>query len=114
MENVKQEGTFKIPAKKKPEVFETEAQQKAARMEPLISTKQEIPKVVISDNPEVEEVKEEVLEEEVVTMTEIVKEETPAVEEVVEETPAIEETTEVKEETKDEADNSENKEEKGE
>jgi hypothetical protein len=88
MENVKQEGTFKIPAKKKPEVFETEAQQKAARMEPLISTKQEIPKVVISDNPEVEEVKEEVLEEEVVTMTEIVKEETPAAEEVVEETPA--------------------------
>ena len=36
------------------------------------------------------------------------------VEEVVEETPAIEETPEVKEETKDEADNSENKEEKGE
>jgi large subunit ribosomal protein L17 len=36
------------------------------------------------------------------------------VEEVVEETPAIEETPEVKEETKGEADNSENKEEKGE
>tara|TARA_R110002072_G_scaffold112876_2_gene241973 strand:+ start:2827 stop:3927 length:1101 start_codon:yes stop_codon:yes gene_type:complete len=88
MENVKQEGTFKIPAKKKPEVIETESQQRAARMEPLINTKQEIPKVVISDNPEVEEVKEEVLEEEVVTMTEIAKEETPVVEEVVEETPA--------------------------
>lgn len=52
----------------------------------------------------------------------VVVEETPAtedvveakVEEVVEETPAIEETPEVKEETKDEADNSENKEEKGE
>jgi large subunit ribosomal protein L17 len=52
----------------------------------------------------------------------VVVEETPAtedvveakVEEVVEETPAIEETAEVKEETKDEADNSENKEEKGE
>ena len=52
----------------------------------------------------------------------VVAEETPAtedaveakVEEVVEETPAIEETPEVKEETKDEADNSENKEEKGE
>jgi len=51
-----------------------------------------------------------------------VVEETPAtedvveakVEEVVEETPAIEETLEVKEETKDEADSSENKEEKGE
>jgi large subunit ribosomal protein L17 len=36
------------------------------------------------------------------------------VEEVVEETPALEETPEVKEETKDESDNSENKEEKGE
>ena len=52
----------------------------------------------------------------------VVVEETPAtedaveakVEEVVEERPAIEETPEVKEETKDEADNSENKEEKGE
>ena len=52
----------------------------------------------------------------------VVVEETPAtedvveakVEEVVEETPAIEEALEVKEETKDEADNSENKEEKGE
>jgi len=52
----------------------------------------------------------------------VVVEETPAtedvveakVEEVVEETPAIEETPEVKEGTKDEADNSENKEEKGE
>jgi len=52
----------------------------------------------------------------------VVVEETPAtedvveakVEEVVEETTAIEETPEVKEETKDEADNSENKEEKGE
>ena len=52
----------------------------------------------------------------------IVVEETPAtedvvedkVEEVVEERPAIEETPEVKEGTKDEADNSENKEEKGE
>ncbi|MBT6964932.1 MAG: 50S ribosomal protein L17 [Flavobacteriales bacterium] len=52
----------------------------------------------------------------------VVVEETPAtedvveakVEEVVEETPAIEETPEVKEETKDEADNAENKEEKGE
>ena len=52
----------------------------------------------------------------------VVVEETPAtedvveakVEEVVEETPAIEETPEVKEETKDEADNYENKEEKGE
>jgi large subunit ribosomal protein L17 len=52
----------------------------------------------------------------------VVVEEAPAtedvveakVEEVVEERPAIEETLEVKEETKDEADNSENKEEKGE
>ena len=52
----------------------------------------------------------------------VVVEETPAtedvveakVEEVVEETPAIEETPEVKEETKGEANNSENKEEKGE
>ena len=52
----------------------------------------------------------------------VVVEETPAtedaveakVEEVVEERPAIEETPEVKEETKDEADNAENKEEKGE
>ena len=52
----------------------------------------------------------------------VVVEETPAiedaveakVEEVVEEKPAIEETAEVKEETKDEANNSENKEEKGE
>ena len=52
----------------------------------------------------------------------VVVEETPAtedvveakVEEVVEERPAIEETPEVKEETKDEANNSENKEEKGE
>tara|TARA_B100000768_G_scaffold164868_1_gene167081 strand:- start:103 stop:711 length:609 start_codon:yes stop_codon:yes gene_type:complete len=52
----------------------------------------------------------------------VVVDETPAtedvveakVEEVVEETPAIEENSEVKEETKDEADISENKEEKGE
>ena len=61
-------------------------------------------------------------EDEVEAKVEEVVEETPAtedvveakVEEVVEETPAIEETPEVKEETKDEADNSENKEEKGE
>ena len=87
MENVKQEGTFKMPAKKKPEPIQTEAQQRAARMEPLINTNQEIPKVVISDNQEV--VENEVVEEkeEAITMTEVTKEETPVVEEVVEEAP---------------------------
>jgi large subunit ribosomal protein L17 len=70
--------------------------------------------VVVEETPATEDVVEAKVEE--------VVEETPAtedvvedkVEEVVEETPAIEETPEVKEETKDEADNSENKEEKGE
>ena len=70
--------------------------------------------VVVEETLATEDVVEAKVEE--------VVEETPAtedvveakVEEVVEETPAIEETPEVKEETKDEADNSENKEEKGE
>ena len=70
--------------------------------------------VVVEETPATEDVVEAKVEE--------VVEETPAtedvveakVEEVVEERPAIEETPEVKEETKDEADNSENKEEKGE
>jgi len=70
--------------------------------------------VVVEETPATEDVVEDKVEE--------VVEEAPAtedvveakVEEVVEETPAIEETPEVKEETKDEADNSENKEEKGE
>jgi len=70
--------------------------------------------VVVEETPATEDVVEDKVEE--------VVEEAPAtedvveakVEEVVEETPAIEETLEVKEETKDEADNSENKEEKGE
>jgi len=69
---------------------------------------------VVEETPATEDVVEDKVEE--------VVEEAPAtedvveakVEEVVEETPAIEETLEVKEETKDEADNSENKEEKGE
>ena len=69
---------------------------------------------VVEETPATEDVVEDKVEE--------VVEETPTtedvveakVEEVVEETPAIEETPEVKEETKDEADNSENKEEKGE
>jgi large subunit ribosomal protein L17 len=69
---------------------------------------------VVEETPATQAVVEDIVEE--------VVEETPAtedvaeakVEEVVEETPAIEETAEVKEETKDEADNSENKEEKGE
>jgi len=69
---------------------------------------------VVEEAPATEDVVEAKVEE--------VVEEAPAtedvveakVEEVVEETPAIEETPEVKEETKDEADNSENKEEKGE
>ena len=52
--------------------------------------------VIVEENPATEDVVED------------------KVEEVVEETPAIEKTPEVKEETKDEADNSENKEEKGE
>ena len=52
--------------------------------------------VIVEENPATEDIVED------------------KVEEVVEETPAIEETPEVKEETKDEADNSENKEEKGE
>ena len=70
--------------------------------------------VVVEETPAIEDAVEAKVEE--------VVEETPAtedvveakVEEVVEERPAIEETPEVKEETKDEADNSENKEEKGE
>ena len=70
--------------------------------------------VIVEENPATEDIVEDKVEE--------VVEEAPAtedvveakVEEVVEETPAIEETPEVKEETKDEADNSENKEEKGE
>ena len=70
--------------------------------------------VVVEETPATEDAVEAKFEE--------VVEEAPAtedvveakVEEVVEETPAIEETPEVKEETKDEADNSENKEEKGE
>ncbi|MBT5274302.1 MAG: 50S ribosomal protein L17 [Flavobacteriales bacterium] len=70
--------------------------------------------VVVEETPATEDAVEAKVEE--------VVEEAPAtedvveakVEEVVEETPAIEETPEVKEETKDEADNSENKEEKGE
>ena len=66
--------------------------------------------VVVEETPATEDAVEAKVEE--------VVEETPAtedkVEEVVEEAPAIEETPEVKEETKDEADNSENKEEKGE
>jgi len=70
--------------------------------------------VVVEETPATEDAVEAKVEE--------VVEETPAtedvvedkVEEVVEEIPAIEETPEVKEETKDEADNSENKEEKGE
>ena len=70
--------------------------------------------VVVEETPatedEVEDKVEEVVEE--TPTTEDVVE--AKVEEVVEETPAIEETPEVKEETKDEADNSENKEEKGE
>ena len=69
---------------------------------------------VVEETPATEDVVEAKVEE--------VVEEAPAtedvveakVEEVVEETPAIEETPEVKEETKDEADNAENKEEKGE
>ena len=69
---------------------------------------------VVEETPATEDVVEAKVEE--------VVEEAPAtedvveakVEEVVEETPAIEETPEVKEDTKDEADNSENKEEKGE
>ena len=56
-------------------------------------------------------VEEAVIVEENLATEDIVEDK---VEEVVEETPAIEETPEVKEETKDEADNSENKEEKGE
>ena len=88
--------------------------------------------VVVEETPatedaveaKVEEVVEETpaTEDAVEAKVEEVVEETPTtedvveakVEEVVEETPAIEETPEVKEETKDEADNSENKEEKGE
>jgi large subunit ribosomal protein L17 len=88
--------------------------------------------VVVEETPATEDVVEDKVEEvvEEAPATEDVAEakvdevveETPAtedvaeakVEEVVEETPAIEETAEVKEETKDEADNSENKEEKGE
>ena len=70
--------------------------------------------VVVEETPATEDAVEAKVEE--------VVEETPAtedvveakVEEVVEERPAIEETPEVKEETKDEADNAENKEEKGE
>ena len=70
--------------------------------------------VVVEETPATEDAVEAKVEEVVV--------ETPAtedvveakVEEVVEETPAIEETPEVKEETKGEANNSENKEEKGE
>ena len=56
-------------------------------------------------------VEEAVVVEETLATEDVVE---AKVEEVVEETPAIEETPEVKEETKDEADNSENKEEKGE
>ena len=84
--------------------------------------------VVVEDTPAAEEKVGGVVEETSATedvvedKVEEVVEEAPAtedvaeakVEEVVEETPAIEETAEVKEETKDEADNSENKEEKGE
>ena len=70
--------------------------------------------VVVEETPATEDVVEDKVEE-------VVKE-APApedvveakIEEVVEETPAIEENSDVKEETKDEADNSENKEEKGE
>lgn len=70
--------------------------------------------VVVEETPAIEDAVEDKVEE--------VVEEAPAtedvaeakVEEVVEEKPAIEETAEVKEETKDEANNSENKEEKGE
>ena len=70
--------------------------------------------VVVEETPAPEDVVEDKVEE-------VVKE-APApedvveakIEEVVEETPAIEENSDVKEETKDEADNSENKEEKGE
>jgi large subunit ribosomal protein L17 len=65
---------------------------------------------VVEETPATEAKVEEVVEE--APATEDVVE--AKVEEVVEERPAIEETPEVKEETKDEADNSENKEEKGE
>ena len=77
----------------------------------------------VVETKEEEDVEETHATEDVVeAKVEEVVEEAPAtedvveakVEEVVEETPAIEETPEVKEETKDEADNSENKEEKGE
>jgi large subunit ribosomal protein L17 len=70
--------------------------------------------VVVEETPATEDAVE--------SKVKVVVEEAPAtedvveakVEEVVEETPALEETPEVKEETKDESDNSENKEEKGE
>ena len=70
--------------------------------------------VVVEETPATEdavEAKAEEVVEETPTTEDVVEDK---VEEVVEETPAIEETPEVKEETKDEADNSENKEEKGE
>ena len=70
--------------------------------------------VVVEETPANEdavEAKVEDVVEETPTTEDVVE---AKVEDVVEETPAIEETPEVKEETKDEADNSENKEEKGE
>ena len=89
--------------------------------------------VVVEETPAIEDAVEakveEVVEETSAATEDVVEdkveevvEEAPAtedvaeakVEEVVEEKPAIEETAEVKEETKDEANNSENKEEKGE
>ncbi len=89
----KTEGTFKIQKKKKPEVIQTDEQKRAALKEPLINTKEEIPKVVLkqkSTEPDIakvvipsepEEVVEEVVEE-TPTLTEVVKEE------VAEEAPA--------------------------
>lgn len=70
--------------------------------------------VVVEETPATEDVVEDKVEEVVkdAPATEDVVE--AKIEEVVEETPAIEENSDVKDETKDEADNSENKEEKGE
>ena len=70
--------------------------------------------VLVEETPATEDVVEDKVEEvveETPTTEDVVEDK---VEEVVEETPALEETPEVKEETKSEADNSENKEEKGE
>ena len=89
----KSEGSFKIQKKKKPEAVQTDEQKRAALKEPLINTKEEIPKVTLkkkSTEPDIakvvipsepEEVVEEVAEE-APTLTEVAKKE------VVEETSA--------------------------